>query len=51
MAALNKVVLKGSDPRGDNNMTCMNVDKARGVYKDRYRRRSVISAYTHGKKT
>ena len=29
---------------------CMNVDKARGVCKDRSRWRSVVSAYPHGKK-
>ena len=29
---------------------CMNVDEARGVCKDRSRWRSVVSAYTRGKK-
>ena len=29
---------------------CMNADKTRGVCKDRSRRRSVVSAYLHGKK-
>ena len=30
---------------------CMNVDEARGVCKDRSRRRSVVSADPHGKKS
>ena len=29
---------------------CMNVDEAKGVFKNRSRWRSVVSAYPHGKK-
>ena len=46
---IGEVLQKGRVRTTHNPLACMNVDKAKGVCKDRSRWRSVVSVYPHGK--
>ena len=50
LAFIQKGQVRGTHNRRACMIRCMNVDEARRVCKDRSRWRSVVSAYSHGKR-